>query len=66
MPVILHPDNYEKWLTAENNTLSTFFTPCHNTDLEYFEISTAINSPKNNDPEILQPAGQTGQSSFTF
>jgi len=66
MPVILHPDNYEKWLTAESNTLSSFFTPCHDTDLEYFEISTAVNSPKNNDPEILQPAGQKGQSSFTF
>ena len=63
MPFILHPDNYERWLTAESNTLSSLFTPCPDKDLEYFEISTAVNSPKNNDPEILCPAGQ---SSFTF
>lgn len=63
MPVILHPDNYEKWLTAESNTLSSLLIPCPDEDLEYFEISTAVNSPKNNDPEVLRPAGQ---SSFTF
>jgi putative SOS response-associated peptidase YedK len=63
MPFILNPDNYERWLTAESNTLSSLFTPCPDKDLEYFEISTAVNSPKNNDPEILCPAGQ---SSFTF
>ena len=63
MPVILHPENYEKWLNAESNALSQLFTPCPSKDLEYFEISTAVNSPKNNDPEILRPAGQR---SFTF
>ncbi len=63
MPVILHPGNYEEWLTAESNTLSSLLTPCPDTDLEYFEISTAVNSPKNNAPEILRPAGQR---SFTF
>ena len=63
MPVILHPENYEKWMNAESNTLSQLFTPCPDEDLEYFEISTAVNSPKNNNPEILRPAGQR---SFTF
>ena len=63
MPVILHPDNYEEWLTAESNTLSPLLTPCPDNDLEYYEISTTVNSPKNNDAEILRPAGQR---SFTF
>jgi putative SOS response-associated peptidase YedK len=63
MPVILHPNNYEKWLTAESNTLSSLLTPCPDEDLEYFEISQTVNSPKNNGPENLRPAGQ---SSFTF
>ncbi len=63
MPVILHPENYEEWLTAESNTLSSLLTPCPDNGLEYFEISTAVNSPKNNDPEFLRPAGQR---SFTF
>ena len=63
MPVILQPENYEKWLNAESKALSQLLTPCPDTDLEYFEISTAVNSPKNNAPEILRPAGQR---SFTF
>mgnify|MGYP005640645477 FL=1 len=63
MPVILHPENYEKWLNAESKALSQLLTPCPDKDLEYFEISTAVNSPKNNAPEILRPAGQR---SFTF
>jgi putative SOS response-associated peptidase YedK len=63
MPVILHPNNYGNWLTAESKTLSSLFAPYPDNKLEYFEISPAINSPKNNRPENLHPAGQ---SSFTF
>ena len=63
MPVILHPENYEKWLNAESKALSQLLTPYPDKDLEYFEISTAVNSPKNNDPKILRSARQR---SFTF
>lgn len=63
MPVILHPDNYETWLSADSNFLSWLFSGSLENELEYFEISTAINSPKNNEAALLNPAGQT---SFTF
>ena len=63
MPVILHPDEYKTWLTADSNSLSSLFSGCLENELEYFEISTAINSPKNNEASLLTPAGQ---SSFTF
>ena len=63
MPVILHPDHYKTWLTADSNSLSSLFSGYLENELEYFEISTTINSPKNNEASLLTPAGQ---SSFTF
>ncbi len=63
MPVILHPDNYETWLSADSNSLSSLFSGCFEDELEFFEISASINSPKNNEAALLNPAGQ---SSFTF
>lgn len=63
MPVIVHPDNYEKWLSGDSHSLTSLFTALPNNELEYFEISTAINSPKNNEANLLQPSGQ---KSFTF
>lgn len=63
MPVIIHPDNYETWLSADSNSLSPLFNSNTDNELEYFEISTAINSPKTNKATLLNPAGQ---SSFTF
>ncbi|MZG54500.1 MAG: SOS response-associated peptidase [Nitrospinae bacterium] len=63
MPVILHPDSYETWLTADPKSLTSLFSGSLEKELEYYEISTAINSPKNNQASLLNPAGQ---SSFTF
>ena len=63
MPVILHPNNYKTWLTADSNSLSSLFSGDLENEIEYLEISTAINSPKNNEASLLTPAGQR---SFTF
>ena len=63
MPIILHPDSYETWLTANAKSLPSLFSGSLEKELEYYEISKAINSPKNNQASLLNPAGQ---SSFTF
>ena len=63
MPVILHPDSYETWLTADHKSLSSLFSGSLEKELEYYEISKAINSPKNHQASLLNPVGQ---SSFTF
>ena len=63
MPVILHPENYEKWFFNDSNSLNSLFTAPKKQELEYFEISTAINLPKNNEFNLLQPSRQ---KSFTF
>ena len=63
MPVILHPDSYETWLTADAKSLPSLFSGHLEKKLEYHEISTAINSPKNTQASLLNTARQ---SSFTF
>lgn len=58
MPVILSKDKEAEWLDPENrdvNKLTKLLTPCAPTILDAFAISTAINSPKNNRPEVLAP-----------
>ncbi len=65
MPVILHPENYTAWLSPASalESLTSFFSPYPDNELEYFEISKDTNSTRNNRPNLLQPAGQT---SITF
>tara|TARA_B100000686_G_C16548895_1_gene841465 strand:- start:214 stop:867 length:654 start_codon:yes stop_codon:yes gene_type:complete len=63
MPVIVYPKNYEKWFFDDSRSLTPLFTATPKNELEYFEISTAINFPKNNNANLLQPSGQ---KSFIF
>jgi putative SOS response-associated peptidase YedK len=58
MPVILAKKDEEEWLDPENQDakrLSRFLKPCPASWLETYEVSTLVNSPRNNSPEILQP-----------
>ena len=63
MPVIVYPKNYKKWFFDDSRSLTPLFTATPKSELEYFEISTAINLPKNNKVNLLQPSGQ---KSFIF
>ena len=63
MPVIVYPKNYEKWFFDDSRSLTSLFTATPKNEMEYFEISTAINFPKNNKVYLLQPSGQ---KSFIF
>jgi putative SOS response-associated peptidase YedK len=58
MPVILGKKDEEKWLDPANQNvveLKKFLKPCPSAWLESFEVSTLVNSPKNNSPEVLLP-----------
>ena len=63
MPVIVYPKNYEKWFFDDSRSMTSLFTATPKNEMEYFEISTAINFPKNNKVNLLQPSGQ---KSFIF
>jgi len=58
MPVILAQKDEAAWLDPENQSekiLIKFMKPCPNTWLKAFEVSTLINSPRNNREEVLKP-----------
>jgi putative SOS response-associated peptidase YedK len=59
MPVILDKATLNDWLSPEIHEpreLKELMKPCPDEWLSDGEISPLVNSPKNNSPEILQPA----------
>ena len=58
MPVILDQNVIEDWLNPEiheRQELEEFMKPCPDEWLAAVEISSLVNSPKNNTPDILEP-----------
>jgi putative SOS response-associated peptidase YedK len=73
MPVILDNATLNDWLSSEiheQQDLKDLMKPCPDEWLSAVEISPLVNSPKNNSPEILQPAavvvGTKGPQRFLF
>ena len=60
MPVILPRDAEELWLDAsveEPEPLVSLLRPYAPDEMEAYEVSTFVNSPRNNAPEAIAPAG---------
>lgn len=58
MPVILHPEDEEAWIEPSNDgpeSLSKLLFPFEDNGLEIYEVSRAVNSPRNNDASLLKP-----------
>jgi putative SOS response-associated peptidase YedK len=56
MPVILHRGDEDKWLDPEiknDDIISAFLKPIENDAIEIYPVSKQVNSPKNNDPSLL-------------
>lgn len=53
MPVILPSDVYERWLSSVEPNPNELFTSYPSTDMRMWPISTRVNSPRNDDPGIL-------------
>ena len=59
MPVILDQNVIEDWLNPElheRKDLQELMKPCPDEWLSKAEVSKLVNSPKNNSPEVLEPA----------
>lgn len=56
MAVILPPEYYETWLhdDSDPDELKAVLQP-HDDGPTYYEVSTPVNSPRNDKPEILDP-----------
>ena len=65
MPVILNSKNEISWLTESNeNNLLKLLTPFDSNDMDFYTISNKINSPKNNNPELISPYESGQQELF--
>lgn len=65
MPVILHPDQEKLWLdhtVSEREVIEEFLRP-YEEKLEIYQVSDEVNSPRNNDRQLLDPAGATNSGS---
>lgn len=57
MPVILPPDTWESWLDPERTPgdLQPLLQPLPEGSLEEWPVSTDVNSPRNDGPELVAP-----------
>jgi putative SOS response-associated peptidase YedK len=68
MPVILSRSDEQAWLDPEHNnrrTLQALLKPCASSWLDVREVSTLVNSVKNNSPELLDPPSATTTTNTT-
>lgn len=57
MPVILRKDEEQEWINpdiVEPERLGKFLKPYPESEMEDYEVSTFINSPKNDSPELIK------------
>lgn len=64
MPVILHPEDEDAWLSlpAERGAIEPLLHPFEDGGLETYEVSDEVNSPKNNDAILMQPTHNLSNS----
>ncbi len=58
MPVILSPENYNRWLTPEEarpEDLDPILAPYPSEELTMYEVSKTVNSPQNDGPGCIKP-----------
>jgi putative SOS response-associated peptidase YedK len=60
MPVILRPENEDRWLDPELQDVSEItqlLEPVDSDLMESYEVSTYVNSPRNQDSNVIRPVG---------
>lgn len=67
MPVVLAPDEEATWLESDDpETLQSLLDPYPDDRMDEYEVSTAVNNPANDSPDLVDPLGtsQTGLGEF--
>ncbi len=65
MPVILHRNDYERWLTAQPDAtagLRDLLQPFPAEAMEAWPVDTLVNSPRNDGPECVMPMNEPGEA----
>ncbi|HEV2498311.1 MAG TPA: SOS response-associated peptidase family protein [Terriglobia bacterium] len=55
MPLILPAESYDDWLTAPASEASSLLLPYNAVVMRRCEVSSLVNSPKNDSPECIVP-----------
>lgn len=58
MPVILHEKDYDAWMDPAHNdveSLKKLLVPYPDAPMDAYEVSKAVNTPKNDDPSCILP-----------
>ena len=59
MPVILPPDTWDHWLTSKDlGVPQALLMSFPASKMKAYKVSTRVNSPKNNDVEVIEPLGR--------
>ena len=65
MPVILPPEHYEVWLSpekVETGLLMSLLSPRPAEGMRFYEVSPQVNSPRNDNPTLIEPFAAPRQS----
>jgi putative SOS response-associated peptidase YedK len=67
MPVVLPQDAESDWLAADPGTRKELCQPYPKDDPDAYEISTRVNNPGNDDPQVIEPLDheQSGLGEFS-
>lgn len=68
MPVVLELDEEERWLQADDaDRRQSLLDPYPSELTESYEVSTSVNNPANDGPELIEPVGsdQSGLGQFS-
>jgi putative SOS response-associated peptidase YedK len=55
MPVILAPEDYERWLDPADADAQALLRPCPEEWLEAYRVSPRVNRPDDDDAELIEP-----------
>ena len=55
MPVIVQPEDYERWLHPENPDVADILATPFSEGWIAYPVNRRVNSPKNDDPKLIEP-----------
>src|SRR5262245_1054744 len=55
MPVIVQPEDYQRWLDPENEDVSDLLAPTPADGWIAYPVNRRLNDPKNDDPNLIEP-----------
>jgi hypothetical protein len=59
MPLIIAPENYERWLDAAVDEVVDLFAPYPADAMAFYPVSTRVNAVRNDDATLIEPVTES-------